>query len=58
MNARILDLAQRFKDLRVLVIGEAMLDSYEFYYKATFGTKPNRIFVFQVNCSAINLSSD
>jgi D-beta-D-heptose 7-phosphate kinase / D-beta-D-heptose 1-phosphate adenosyltransferase len=28
MNARILDLAQRFQDLRVLVIGESMLDSY------------------------------
>jgi D-beta-D-heptose 7-phosphate kinase/D-beta-D-heptose 1-phosphate adenosyltransferase len=28
MNARILDLTQRFRDLRVLVIGESMLDSY------------------------------
>jgi D-beta-D-heptose 7-phosphate kinase/D-beta-D-heptose 1-phosphate adenosyltransferase len=28
MNARILDLTQRFRDLRVLVIGESMLDTY------------------------------
>jgi D-beta-D-heptose 7-phosphate kinase/D-beta-D-heptose 1-phosphate adenosyltransferase len=28
MNARILDLTQRFRDLRLLVIGESMLDSY------------------------------
>jgi D-beta-D-heptose 7-phosphate kinase / D-beta-D-heptose 1-phosphate adenosyltransferase len=28
MNARILDVTQRFRDLRVLVVGESMLDSY------------------------------
>jgi D-beta-D-heptose 7-phosphate kinase/D-beta-D-heptose 1-phosphate adenosyltransferase len=28
MNARILDVTQRFRDLRVLVIGESMLDTY------------------------------
>jgi MFS family permease len=35
-------------------IGRAMLDSGIVYYEATFGVKPDRIFVFQVNGTAIS----